>query len=148
MVKKTSTFKLDIHKYLYGDTGSTTLLGKRPYKWGMTIHENANNPNTSSVDTTWWTSTAKRKSAITIFNWTAVSNNFTSGVQNTDEISFDYVPTGETWNISHYIIWCMIDNSGTDLLYPLLTGSFASLIVLNELQILSIQSGNLVISEQ
>jgi hypothetical protein len=148
MANKTALFKTAFNQYMYGNTGDTTLLVKRPYKWGMSIHEVVNNPNTATVDTTWWTNTSLRKSAVLIANWTPVSGNFKNGVRNTNEISFDYVPTGQSWTIRHYILWAIRDNNGVDVFNPIITGSFATDIVLNELQILSIQPNNLVISEQ
>jgi len=149
VVEKIKSFRLNLHQYLFGGTtGVTTPLTAKPTKWGISIHDGANNPFSTgaNVDSTWFTATAKRKAASYINAWVAIGSNYENGVANQAEITFDFVPAGSPqWNINYFVIWAIVGSGNTPV--PLYAGQFTSTINLNPLQILYISAGNLTILE-
>lgn len=139
------SFLTSYNTYLFSSSAIPNIFANRPTKWGITIHDASNNPATTTVDSTWWTNTAKRKSAVFITAWSAISGLYKNGVQNTNAITFDYVPVGETWTVTNYIVWGVYGSTGSETYVPLWYAPFSSPISLNQLTILMINPGELKI---
>lgn len=132
-----NSFALSYFGFIFGAQTATSVLANQPDEWAITIHEAANDPNGTNLDSTWYTDPLIRRSKAIISSWDAISGNFTNGVEIPAQIGMeDYVPQGDTWNIDHYIIWGL--DSGTP--YPIFTGSFGATIVLTSLQVLLIDT--------
>ena len=142
---RTNSYRIASHKYIFSGTTNVGPFSIRPYRWAVSIHEGV---APTDVDSTWFTDVAKRKSAKYITSWTPISGDYNNGVQNTDVIEFDHVPTGQTWVITHYIVWAVANNNGTDVLSPLLIIPFGTEETVTQFKILIFNSGTLQIKEE
>lgn len=136
MANESISFLSSFNKYIFSSQPVDNLFLSRPYKWAVSVHDSVNNPTGAVLDNSWYSDPAKRKSIAAVTQWVGLNGDFKDGISNNSIISFDYVPTGQTWILNYYIVWGISEVGGVDTFYPIYTGTFPSPITLNELQIL------------
>lgn len=136
MANETSGFLSSFNKYFFSTLPEDSLFVNRPYKWAITVHDTNNNPNGITLNNNWYSDPNRRKSIAVVTQWSGLNGDFKNGITNSSIISFDYVPTGQTWVLNHYILWAISNIEDVDTFFPIYTGSFANSITLTELQIL------------
>lgn len=143
---KSSAFSEHFHSYIFGGNAAAGVFAIQPYTWAISIHETGNDPTSSEITSDWYYNSQFRKSVAAVTGWQAVSGDFSNGCSNQNTVSFDYVPTSQTWNIVYFIVWAISDDNGTDIVNPIYAGQFPSTITLGELQVLQFSPGNFVIN--
>lgn len=148
---KTVNYRRAIHEYLFGGSVAAPFAGGDILSWHISIVPPASTMtgNTTPIavtnagqilDSSWRYAKAYDEKPIT--GWAAISS-WTNGARNAIDITFDYVPTGQTWEVAYFIIWVQ---TSVDT-FPIYIGELATPIVLNAQQVMYIPANNLSIKE-
>lgn len=136
MALESVNFLRAFNQFIFTNQPSNGLFETRPYKWAISIHDTNNDPTGVELDDTWYSDSAKRKSIAVVSSWSDYNTDFSNGITNNSLISFDYVPTGESWNIAYYILWGIAEVNNVDQFFPIYVGTFNPVINLTQLQVL------------
>ena len=142
---KTDNYKAAFNAHVFTSQANQLPFSTRPYRWAVSIHEGT--VPTGVISTTLFTDPTKYKSIRYTSAWSAIGGDLANGVQNTNNIEFDYVPTGQTWTITYYVIWAVSSVGGVDQVTPLHTITLSTPRVLPQSHYLVAYAGNLTIRE-
>lgn len=135
MSAKTDQLESELIQHLFGGVAAAV-----PTEWWIALYDA--DPTDAVTGAAWNGNPANTPAAISnrleVLNWTITDNE----VVNTDTLEWPAVPVGQTWTVSHFVIFdAEIDGR------PLYHGAFRTAKELSEGDILFVASGQLVIRE-